>query len=72
MDIKNVSYRKDGRFVKRKVIKGIQIIAYGRSLREVSHNFSEKMKEYMQQIKIGYSKPAKQPTFYEWWNKWYK
>ena len=72
MDIKNVSYRKDGRFVKRKVIKGIQIVAYGRSLREVSHNFSEKMKEYMQQIKIGYSNLTKQPTFLEWWNKWYK
>lgn len=72
MDIKNVSYRKDGRFVKRKVIKGVQIVAYGRSLREVSHNFSEKMKEYMQQIKIGYSNSTKQPTFYEWWSKWYK
>ena len=26
----------------------------------------------MQQLKVGYSQTNKPPTFYEWWNKWYK
>jgi len=72
MEIKNVSYRKDGRYVKRKVIKGIQIIAYGRSLKDVSHNFSVKLKEFMQQTKLLQNKKLKPPTLYEWWTKWYK